>query len=216
MVQKEHLLLKIVSLILIVTCSSCYNKSAKEEVVIPSSFVVNTTMIPIDTILSTNKDLKLDNGIVYLSNTVYSGYIQQMYENDQIKDVFSYYKGKQEGASLTYFPNGKLKDSRSYKAGKSYGRHYGYWSNGNLKYDFVYNNDKREGLQKQWYESGGKYSFLTFKNDTEDGMQKAWRENGKPYINYQAKDGHRYGLQKSNLCYTLLDGKLKLPTNENK
>ena len=40
-------------------------------------------------------------------------------------------------------------------------------------------------------------------------MQQAWRENGKPYINYEAKDGFRYGLQKSNLCYTLIDEKLK-------
>jgi hypothetical protein len=41
-------------------------------------------------------------------------------------------------------------------------------------------------------------------------MQNAWRENGKPYINYEARDGRRYGLQKSNLCYTLKDQKLKI------
>ena len=40
-------------------------------------------------------------------------------------------------------------------------------------------------------------------------MQKGWRENGKVFINYEAKDGVRYGLQKSNLCYTLIDQKIK-------
>jgi hypothetical protein len=40
-------------------------------------------------------------------------------------------------------------------------------------------------------------------------MQKAWRENGKPFINYEVKDGVRYGLQKSALCYTLKNEKMK-------
>lgn len=207
--QKGHLLFKIFCLLIIVTLSSCYNKSAKEEDALPSSFVVNTSMIPTDTILSHNKDLKLDNGITYLKNNVFSGYIKQMYDENQTKSIYSFYKGKQEGLSITYFPNGKIKDSRSYKTGKSFGRHFGYWKNGHQKYDFTYKDDKREGLQKQWYETGTPYSFLNYKNDSEEGMQKAWRQNGKPYINYQAKDGHRYGLQKSNLCYTLRDGKLK-------
>ena len=91
----------------------------------------------------------------------------------------------------------------------SFGQHLGYWKNGNRKFDFKYFNDKREGLQKQWYESGSKYYELSFTDDQEKGTQKAWRENGKPYINYEVKDGVRYGLQKSALCYTLKDEKLK-------
>jgi antitoxin component YwqK of YwqJK toxin-antitoxin module len=78
-----------------------------------------------------------------------------------------------------------------------------------MKFDFSYFNDKREGMQKQWYESGSEYCALNFSNDRENGMQKAWRENGNPYINYEVKDGVRYGLQKSALCYTLKDQKLK-------
>ena len=98
---------------------------------------------------------------------------------------------------------------RSYRANLSYGRHVGYWDNGNIKFDFTYVDDKREGLQRQWYRSGAPYVALNFHDDKEDGMQQAWRENGKLYINYEARDGFRYGLQKSSLCYTLVDGDVR-------
>jgi antitoxin component YwqK of YwqJK toxin-antitoxin module len=175
-----------------------------------SSVSVDTSTIPKDTISIVDKNLKLDNGIYYFNNLPYSGYIKDVYDNKIIKNFGSFLNGMQHGITFTFFPDGKTKDIRSYKANKSYGRHYGYWENGNLKFDFIYINDKRHGCNKQWYKTGKPYAFLNFKNDKEDGMQHAWRENGKPYINYEAKDGFRYGLQKSALCYTLIDEKLKL------
>ena len=181
-------------------------KKSTEQV----SLLVDTSMIPNDTVMVSNKNLVLDNGVYLLNKVAFTGYIEELHEkSDKIKSIGSYLNGKQEGETKTYYEDGSLKDNRSYKEGRAYGRHVGNWENGNPKFDFVYINDKREGLQKQWYESGAKYAFLTFKDDTEDGMQKAWRENGKPYINYEAKNGFRYGLQKAALCYTLRDGKLK-------
>jgi antitoxin component YwqK of YwqJK toxin-antitoxin module len=181
-------------------------KKSTEQV----SLLVDTSMIPNDTVKVSNKNLVLDNGVYLLNKVAFTGYIEELHENSsKTKSVGSYLNGKQEGETKTYFLDGSLRDNRSYKEGRAYGRHIGNWENGNPKFDFVYINDKREGLQKQWYESGAKYAFLTFKDDTEDGMQKAWRENGKPYINYEARNGFRYGLQKAALCYTLRDGKLK-------
>lgn len=209
MVLKEHLLLKIAGLFIFILAITSCKKTTKEEGLTPSSFVVDISKIPTDTISSDNKNIKLDNGVVYLKGEIYSGFIKENYSPNQVKAVFSFLNGKQHGITISYFLDRKIKHSRSYKDGKSFGKHFGYWENGHQKFDFIYNNDEREGLQKQWYESGTPYSFLTFKDDKEDGMQKAWRENGKPYINYQAKDGRRYGLQKSNLCYTLRDGELK-------
>lgn len=209
MVQKEPLLFKLNIVILIAIVFLSCNKTKKEEVVSPSSLIVDISKIPCYVISSENKKLKLVNGIVYLNNKVFSGFVKESYNPNQVKSIFCFLNGRQHGETKTFFLNGKLKESRTYKEGKSYGRQYGYWENGHQKFDFIYINDKREGLQKQWYESGGQYAFLNFKNDQEEGMQKAWRENGKPYINYQAKEGHRYGLQKSNLCYTLRDQKIK-------
>jgi antitoxin component YwqK of YwqJK toxin-antitoxin module len=209
MAQKAHSLFKIIFALIFL--ANCQNHKEKEQKSFP--FLVDTTMIPKDTIVVKSNvsisNLKLDNGIYYLNKKAYSGYIKEVF-NQQIMSIGSYLNGKQEGETKTFFPNGKLKDSRSYKDNKAYGRHYGYWANGHQKFDFIYVNEKREGLQKQWYESGKPYAFLTFKNDREDGMQKAWRENGKPYINYEAKDGFRYGLQKSALCYSLRNGKIQM------
>jgi antitoxin component YwqK of YwqJK toxin-antitoxin module len=202
MAQKAHFLFKLIlAFNLMASCTS------KEK--LPFSLLVNTAMIPKDTIASDHKDLILDNGVYYLDKKPFSGYIKAQ-QHQQIISIGSYWDGKQEGITQTFFTNGQLRDNRSYKNGKSFGRHFGNWENGKMKFDFIYINEKREGLQKQWYETGIPYSFLTFKDDREDGMQQAWRENGKPYINYEAKDGFRYGLQKSALCYTLRDGKIKM------
>ncbi|WP_366186350.1 hypothetical protein [Flavobacterium ovatum] len=210
MVQKVRLVHKIFFLLIIAIVTTCCSKKIEDEGALPSSLIVSTIGIPKDTILVTDPNLTLGNGIYYLNKRAYSGYIKEMYAPNQVKCVFSFLNGQQHGLSLSYFLDEKLKESRSYKLGRSYGRSFGFWENGNPKFDYIYMDDSREGLQKQWYESGGKYSFLNFKNDREEGMQNAWRENGKPYISYEAKDGRRYGLQKSNLCYTLKDQKLKM------
>ena len=170
---------------------------------------IDVSQIPHTIVFNNDSSLQLLNGVYHFGGKPFSGYIKEKFENDTIKSMGSYLKGKQQGKTTTFFPNGKIDTERNYKNGKAFGKHIGFWDNGHEKFDFMYLNDKREGPQKQWYESGGKYSFLTFKNDRENGMQNAWRENGKPYINYEARNGRRYGLQKSNLCYTLKDQKLK-------
>ncbi|MFZ1751144.1 MAG: hypothetical protein WAU01_13160 [Saprospiraceae bacterium] len=204
MVRKAHLLIKIVLIALIYP--SCTAPSTKDNTDV--SLLVDTTMIPLDTILSDDSNLYMDNGIYYIDSLPYDGYVKKM-NIQNVVSVGSYYRGSQHGHTVTYYENGDLKDIRSYREGKAFGRHTGYWENGHKKFEFLYIDDRREGLQQQWYESGTPYSFLTFKDDREEGMQKAWRENGKPYINYEVKDGHRYGMQKAALCYTLKDGAIK-------
>jgi antitoxin component YwqK of YwqJK toxin-antitoxin module len=207
MAQREHLLSKYVILVFCFFTFGC--SKSKDEKAITTFDKVDVLQIPNTTILKVDTSLKLQNGIYYYGGKSYSGFIKDVYETDTLKSISSYFEGKQHGITKTFFPNGKLETERNYKNGIGYGRHFGYWQNGNKKFDFMYFNDKREGLQKQWYESGSKYCELSFTNDQENGMQKAWRENGKPYINYEVKDGVRYGLQKSALCYTLKDEKLK-------
>jgi antitoxin component YwqK of YwqJK toxin-antitoxin module len=175
----------------------------------PKDQKVDLSLIPNDTIVLNNAKLKLQNVVYYQGSKPYSGFIKEEYATGTLKSIGSYFQGKQHGLTKTFFPNAKLETERNYKDGIGYGRHFGYWQNGNKKFDFIYINDKREGIQKQWYESGSQYYALSFTNDQENGMQKAWRENGKPFINYEVKDGVRYGLQKSALCYTLKNQKMK-------
>jgi antitoxin component YwqK of YwqJK toxin-antitoxin module len=212
MVRKEHLRSRVIRhscTLGILLCLGCaVNK--KEETISAVFGEVDTSQIPTDTISSRDSILRLDNGIYFYNNKPFSGFIKEVYENEALKSIGSYYQGMQHGITRTFYRNGKARDSRSYKENVGYGRHVGYWENGNMKFDFTYYFDRREGIQKQWYKSGSPYAFLNFRGDREHGMQHAWRENGKPYINYEAKDGIRYGLQKSALCYTLKDEEVKL------
>ena len=194
--------------ILMLSCFSCnFTGTAREQ--FTQLEKVDTSFVPMTKVLRNDKNLYLENGIYYLSQTTFSGYIIDSNLSGSVQSIGSYYNGMQHGLTKTFYANGKPRDCRSYRNNIAYGRHFGYWENGNMKFDFTYLNDKREGVQKQWYESGRPYAFLTFKDDKEVGLQKAWRENGKLYINYEVKDGIRYGLQKTALCYTLRDGKIK-------
>ena len=188
--------------------AGCTNKPTQEvsEKAFPS---VDVSCIPNDTIQETNPALTLENGMYYVYNRPFAGFVRSQYGTGQVKSIGSYLAGKQHGTTRTFYADGQLRDERHYRDNFSYGRQVGFWQNGHQKFDFVYYDDKREGLQKQWYETGEPYAFLTYANDQESGMQKAWRQNGKLYINYEVKDGIRYGLQKSALCYTLRDEKFK-------
>lgn len=209
MVLRAHLLFRYIWVLLpVLVVAGCEQKPVTENRTEIALFLIRDT-VPEDTLEFNNKDLKLVNGIFYFKITAYSGYLKECYPDGSSKAVSGFLKGMQHGKSMSFYAGGQLRDLRMYQQNKAYGRHVGYWENGNLKFAYFYENDKREGLSKQWYENGNPYAFLTFKNDREDGMQRAWRLNGKPYINYEVKDGFRYGLQKSNVCKTLINEKLK-------
>lgn len=211
MVLRERLRIKSIQLgcfLVLLLSLGCTEK--KEAIVETIAFEpVDVSQIPTDTVQALDAGLQLVNGVYYYPTKPFSGYIKEVYPDNAVKSVGSYYLGMQHGVTKTFYPDGSLRDVRSYKENIGYGQHYGYWTNGKMKFDFIYLFDKREGIQKQWYESGTPYAFLNYKDDREDGLQQAWRENGKPYINYEVKDGFRYGLQKSALCYTLEDEKVK-------
>lgn len=205
MAQKEHSRFRFIIFAALAFGFAGCSGTTKGGEITYSSFFVDTSLIPTDTVLS--EKLKLENGIYYLNNMPFSGYRKELYGNNNVSLVAGYLNGMQHGKSVSYYPDGQTCYIRMYKKNKSFGKHIAYWENGNLKFEFYYLNDKREGPNKQWYQSGRPYAFLNFKDDKENGLQQAWRENGKAYINYEAKDGFRYGLQKSGLCYTLKDEK---------
>lgn len=210
MEQKAHMYSKFCALICFTLIISC----GKNERALDSSTKIvfehiDVSQIPNTIVFKNDSALKLINGVYHIGGKPFSGFIKEHYENETIKRIGSYLSGKQQGITKTFFPNEKLETERSYKNGKAYGKHLGFWENGNQKFEFTYFDDQREGLQKQWYEGGNQYCELIYANDRENGMQKAWRESGKLYINYEVKDGVRYGLQKSGLCYTLINDKLK-------
>ena len=176
-------------------------------------YFVDITCIPHDTVNMSDHRLTCVNNLYFVNGKKFSGILNAFYANGNLKRQYSIYDGKLHGWYKSYFENGKPWEVRSYKNNLSTGKHYGYWAEtGNRKFEYTYYEEKMEGSQKKWYKSGKPFLFLQYVNDREDGLQQGWRENGKLYLNYVAKDGYRYGLQKSALCYTLRDEKIKKET----
>jgi len=209
MEQKEHLRFKYILIVAAIIFFTGCSNSKNEEVKTTSSFFVDTSFIPNDTVHVKAEKLKLNNGIYYLNGQLFSGYLKKLYADNTVENIDGILNGMLQGSSVSFYKSGLVRAVRMYKENKSFGKSFGYWEDGKMKFEYYYLDDKREGTNKQWYKSGQPYAFLNFKDDNEDGLQQAWRENGKPYINYEVKDGIRYGLQKSNLCYTLVDEKFK-------
>lgn len=68
---------------------------------------MDTTLIPHDTVLVGTENLKLDNGVYYLSNKPFSGYVKSDYPKWNMPDANSFHKIRafslvdQEGATFT-------------------------------------------------------------------------------------------------------------------
>ncbi|WP_461104305.1 toxin-antitoxin system YwqK family antitoxin [Spirosoma koreense] len=153
----------------------------------------------------------MTNGLYFLGNQTYSGIIKDDYHNGTVKSYASIYQGMLHGRYKSFYESGNPSEVRLYKNNLSTGRHYGFWpEKGVLKFDYTYYEEKREGKQRRWYRSGQPYIFANYVDDHEEGLQQGWRENGKLYLNYVAKEGYTYGLQKTALCYSLRDQKIKL------
>ena len=216
MAQREHSLNRTFLIAtaygcLVVAISNC-NKvpSATSQSIQTKDYTIDTTGIPHDTVLGSDKRLSSVNGIFMLGSRNYSGILKVLYPNGTVKTYASVLQGMLHGRYKSFYENGHSYEVRLYKNNLSTGRHYGYWPEGKmLKFDYTYFEEKKEGLQRRWFKNGKPYLFTNYTDDHEDGLQQGWRENGKLYLNYVAKDGHRYGLQQSALCYTLINQKIK-------
>lgn len=216
MVPKELFLNKLV----IVAAACCFFICSCDNAIkqtnnslVAKDYLVDTSGIPTDTILVTDKDVTLVNGLYQYNNNLFSGIVKELYPNGKLKKQLSVYKGMLHGTYKSYYEDGIPWEIRSYKNNLSTGKHCGFWAeSGYPHFEYNYYEERMEGVQKKWYKSGKPFLSLNYANDREDGLQQGWRENGKLYLNYVAKEGYRYGLQKAALCYTLRDEKIKNET----
>lgn len=211
MVQKEPLPSKCF-LITTIICAALFAACGhlQQKSVAGLNYSIDISVVPHDTVLFDDTKLTVANRIYMYNNAVFSGIVKENYSTGVVKRYISVYKGMMYGSSFSYYEDGKVWEIRNYRNNLSTGKHYGYWpESGHPKFEYNYYDDKMEGLQKKWYPSGKPFLFLNYAGDHEEGLQQGWRENGKLYLNYEARDGFRYGLQKTALCYTLKDEKLK-------
>ena len=162
------------------------------------------SIIPEITVETNNAELHELNGVYYFHGNLFSGYLVAYYSNGSLKEKSGYANGKLSGKSLTWFPNGNLETERYYKNGEKDSINTGWYENGQKRFEFHFKNGLYNGINKEWYESGAMLSQVTY-NMGKEVKAKQWRENGKLFTNYVVKDGIIYGLNNSNLCYSIKD-----------
>jgi hypothetical protein len=132
----------------------------------------------------------------YLPNdqTPYTGWMKEMYVNGQVKALFRYKDGKEEGLWTLWFENGRKKMEENWKNGKKDGRMTLWFENGRKQFEANFKGGKKEGLETGWYENGHKKFEGNYKHGKMNGLEKGWYENGKKSSEANFKDGNLDGL----------------------
>ena len=167
----------------------------------PGNLVISTIAVE-----STDTSLHFINGYLYRGARLFSGIINEHYKNDTLYHSTSYVAGKEEGWMYTYFPEGNISEKRYYHHGEKDSVHMGWWPNRKPRFEYHFTSGLYNGDFKEWYSEGENYKHLHYINGKED-WGKGWRQNGKVYMNFIVKNGRRYGLENSNLCYTVKNEK---------
>ena len=149
--------------------------------------------------------LHFQNGYRYYKGKLFSGIIEEHFKDQTVQQSTQYENGKENGWSQTFFTGGKIAEKRFYLNGEKDSAHTGWWPNGNRRFEYHFSNGIYNGDYKEWYESGKLLKHVHYVNGV-DSWGKGWRENGKIYMNFVMKEGRRYGLNNSNLCYTVKKG----------
>jgi antitoxin component YwqK of YwqJK toxin-antitoxin module len=150
----------------------------------------------------TDPQLRFDHGYYYYENILLTGTITERRSDSSIAQLTTYEDGKEQGWQTMYDVTGKVAEKRYYTKGQKDGIHTGWWPNGNLRFSYRYTKGIYNGVYQEWYENGSPSKTIYYANGNDDSG-KAWRDNGKLYMNFVKKDGRRYGLNNSNLCYTI-------------
>lgn len=158
------------------------------------------------TIESTDTSLHFVNGKWYQSKELLSAAVITRYPDNRVQYFTNYKAGQEEGWKRYYYPDSLLAEKRFYHLGEKDSIHLGWWPNRKLRFEYHFTRGVYNGDFKEWYSSGNKYKQIHYANGIEDWAQ-GWRENGKLYMNFVVKNGRRYGIENSNLCYTVKNEK---------
>lgn len=168
----------------------------------------DTASYPVSSITIDSHDTSLHfiKGYWYRGNALFTGTIIERYTNDSVFHRTIYLEGKEEGWMYSYFPEGNISEKRYYHNGEKDSVHIGWWPNGKPRFEYHFTAGLYNGDFKEWYSEGEKFKYIRYKDGKED-WGKGWRQNGKVYMSFIVRNGRRYGLENSNLCYTVKNGK---------
>jgi antitoxin component YwqK of YwqJK toxin-antitoxin module len=156
------------------------------------------------TVIDTDKNLKLENGVLLYQDEEFTGTIKSFYDYFILKSEVLYLKGKKHGVENIFYLSGEKLSERYYLNGFKVGVHKGWWNNGSLKFEYHFNQEgEYDGTVKEWYESGQLLRSFNYENGEEFGSQRLWNPDGSIKANYIVENGDRFGLIGLKKCYTV-------------
>ena len=155
-------------------------------------------------LLSENKQLSTQNGVLIYNNTPFSGAVKTFDEVNQTNNITNYTEGKRDGEERKMFKNDSLAEYRFYKNGRKVGIHKSWFENGQQKFEYPYSqNGVYHGTLKEWYSNGQQVKEFNYVDGKESGTQKMWLSNGNIRANYTVVNGERFGLIGLKKCYSV-------------
>lgn len=165
----------------------------------------NEPKVPKNYCLKSSHEITVLNDVVYRNKDKYSGFLFELYPNQDTISSQGFINGQLSGICRKWFPNKQLMESRYYTNGKKHGKQIAYWENGNMRFAFFAQNDAYEGELSEWTFDGKLIHLAHFKQGQEEGSQKLWYNNGKIRANYVIIKGKRYGLLGTKNCKNVSD-----------
>jgi antitoxin component YwqK of YwqJK toxin-antitoxin module len=162
------------------------------------------------TINSTNNNLKLQNGVMYLGDKLFTGNIFSLYTGSaDTAEITGYKEGREHGIWKKFYEHGLLKEKREFTDGMKTGEYFAWWENGQQQLHYLFKNDEYEGTCREWNSTGSLVKEMNYKKGHEEGPQRWWYDNGKIKANYVITDGRRYGLLGTKNCINVSDSVFK-------
>ncbi|WP_298880135.1 hypothetical protein [uncultured Polaribacter sp.] len=168
--------------------------------------IIKEITIPSITKNKNDVNFSLKNGILFYENKVYSGVINDFYDNGDIKSTSQYFEGKREGKYFGWYLNKNKSFQRFYKNGIKTGTHLGWFKDGSKMFEYQLNNKGvYHGHVKDWHQNGQIAKHFNFIDGKENGSQKMWQLNGKIRANFYTINNERHGLIGLKNCVSVIN-----------
>lgn len=117
--------------------------------------------------------VQLRNDLHYLPNTdsPFSGRVQDLFEDGQLKLDYTVSDGKIDGSYMQWYENGQLKSEIGYVDGVLHGQTKRWQSNGVLRSDESFENGRYQGRTKYYDDSGNPILDINVVNGLLDGSE---------------------------------------------
>jgi len=184
---KKHIHL----IVLFFTLISC----SHEDKAVKQTIAMSEIVIPPIERGRDDAGFKVMNGVLLLDDQPYSGIVNELYPDKNLKSKSEYDQGKRHGYYFGWYPNGNRWFERFYTSGIKTGTHLGWFENEQQLFQYQFNNSGMyNGAVLDWHKNGVLAKHFNFEEGKEAGSQRMWEVDGKIRANFYTVNGERHGL----------------------